>query len=445
MNKQNINVSWHLTNNKSIGQLHTWDYAAKPADYEAYLNQELDFPEYTLSYLKKSVELNLTKDTQWDIPIEHPHLSALEKAAEVYLRGVTVGSKKDKPKSGSYNIKLQKNPDVAAFAQRNTFYVFDANFYHRWNKKLELDSLPNKIVLGIDEENKTLFSVAAIISAWKENKVKEWSIVGGGVVSDTAAFAAHLCNCDFALYPTTLLGMVDACVGGKTGVNFLGLKNYIGTFNFPKGVYIYTDFLTTLPKNEFLSGMSEAFKHCLIGHSMEFAKDFLSTTKPPDISSNVLGELIGTKVDLIGVDANDQKKRNFLNFGHNLAHAIESLFLKLRLPVLHGEAVWIGILYDLILAKNAGMLDSHTYKNMKKLLLQFELKRPRAVVEQIIDTFGDSSFENLLVFLKKDKKNTGDFLISTSLRGWKSPLFPVVFDEASHSNAWQEISEVFAL
>lgn len=220
--------------------------------------------------------------------------------------------------------------------------------------------------------------------------------LGGGMVTDLGGFAAatFMRGIDFVNVPTSLLAMVDASIGGKTGVDLGVLKNMIGAFHFPKLVVIDPLFLKTLPENQLRSGWAEMLKHGLIYDEAYW--NMLSET--PVTASQDLAPLIRKSVDIknqiVQQDPQEKNLRKILNYGHTLGHAIESHFLSTPHSLLHGEAVAIG----LILA---------SYISHK--LLNFPLKKVRRIKNVIQSRFTTLSFEekdcaSILALLRYDKK-----------------------------------------
>lgn len=162
--------------------------------------------------------------------------------------------------------------------------------------------------------------------------------LGGGVVGDLGGFVAscYQRGIGYINVPTTLLAMIDAAIGGKTAIDFEGLKNQIGSFYFPKGVFLCPDFLKTLPQRERLSGLAEMIKYGYIAHP-----DLLDA----DTGNYVLHiqEAAMVKWRVVNEDPYEQGRRKILNFGHTLGHAIESWMLNTDKPLSHGEAVALGM------------------------------------------------------------------------------------------------------
>ncbi len=183
--------------------------------------------------------------------------------------------------------------------------------------------------------------------------------LGGGVICDMGAFCAstYKRGIDFINIPTTLLSQVDASVGSKTGIDFLGQKNMIGLFSEAKEVFIDAIFLSTLSQREILSGFAEVLKHGLIQNKKYF-NDCIKSFKNQTINwQNVIEKSIAIKSKIVALDPKEKNLRKILNFGHTIGHAVETYSLKNhKNPILHGEAVVLGIIAELYLSYIKGFM-----------------------------------------------------------------------------------------
>ena len=215
------------------------------------------------------------------------------------------------------------------------------------------------LVLEAGEERKTPTTVAAIHDAAFEHRLERGSLIvalGGGVVGDMAGFAAATWLRGIAVVqvPTTLLAMVDAAIGGKTGVNHPGGKNLIGAFHQPKLVLIDPQVLATLPEREFRAGMAEVIKYAVIGDDQLFNKlEEAAMLDPqgalasreaigPELLQRLLERSAAAKARVVAADEREGGLRAILNYGHTLGHAVENL--SGYGTWLHGEAVGLGML-----------------------------------------------------------------------------------------------------
>jgi 3-dehydroquinate synthase len=200
--------------------------------------------------------------------------------------------------------------------------------------------------------------------------------LGGGVVTDIAGYvAATYCRgIPFIMMPTSLLGMVDASIGGKVGVNVSYGKNMLGCICQPKKVIIDLSVLKSLPKQELANGTVEMIKHGLIADLQLFEYLEKSSHELLALDFNVLEKVIfescRIKKEIVEEDEKETGKRRLLNFGHTIGHALENL-TQYALP--HGEAVAIGLLVESYLSVRLGMLNQKTFDRIKHLLLQYGL------------------------------------------------------------------------
>ncbi len=259
--------------------------------------------------------------------------------------------------------KIEELVDMSIYG--NIFIITDKQI-----EKVLLKNMPeffcqkaHMIVLPFGERAKTIDTAEDI---WKEllkeNCDRSSLIVniGGGVVCDVGGFAAStfMRGVDFINVPTTLLSQVDASVGGKTGINFENIKNIIGTFQQPKAVVIDVKTLETLPSRIFIEGFGEIIKHGLIADKKYFS--FVTSKKPQDFSKDEMIEIIAQsceiKAQIAEKDIEEKRERRLLNFGHTIGHALEAVTLQTENPLLHGEAVAIGMIAESYLSFFHGLL-----------------------------------------------------------------------------------------
>ncbi|MGZ3899504.1 MAG: 3-dehydroquinate synthase [Bacteroidia bacterium] len=204
------------------------------------------------------------------------------------------------------------------------------------------------IELEPGEESKSIEVVTSIWQTLTDFGADKKSLVinlGGGVVSDIGGFAAstYKRGIDFIHVPTTSLAMADASVGGKTGVNFSGIKNLIGTITQPKAVFIDPDFLKSLPNQHLINGFAEIIKIALILDKKFFKEISSLKINGSLIEPSIISKSVDLKSRVVKKDPNEQGLRKILNFGHTIGHAVESLFLNKSQPLLHGEAIVVGM------------------------------------------------------------------------------------------------------
>lgn len=315
----------------------------------------------------------------------------------------------------STNVRTELSHAIGKLAPDKIFVLYD-----RTTKKLcaplvkDCESLAKakSIVIGATDTHKNLDTLAQVWTKLSENGATRHSLlvnIGGGMVTDLGGFAASTFKRGIAYInvPTTLLSMVDASVGGKTAINFNGLKNEIGVFNIPDFVIIDTEFLRTLDDRNLRSGYAEMLKHGLISNKKMWAELLNFDLDKVDYSklSKMVADSIKVKEDIVEQDPRENGIRKALNVGHTAGHAIESLALAEKKPILHGYAVAFGIVCELYL--------SHVKEN-------FPADKMRQTIQFIKENYGAFPFdckryEQLYTFMKHDKKNTADKINFTLL------------------------------
>ncbi|MDA3942715.1 MAG: 3-dehydroquinate synthase [Bacteroidetes bacterium] len=225
--------------------------------------------------------------------------------------------------------------------------------------------------------------------------------LGGGVISDLGGFVASAYKRGIAVshIPTTLLAMIDAAFGGKTGIDFMGYKNHIGTFYMPEDVYIITDFLNSLDVQQWLSGVGELLKYGFIARP-EFLNYAVLKTNDRTHYDAMIREAAASKLELVNSDPYEHGIRKILNFGHTIGHAFESLALKKGLTFLHGEAVAAGILTELWLSVSYLKLDIEVLNEYKQTY-QSLFKPFKFSVDDIAA---------IIQLIRHDKKNSAEKL-----------------------------------
>ena len=307
-------------------------------------------------------------------------------------------------KTDKYNIYIGSD----SLAELNSFlsykkysYVFivvDENTRKHCLKKLSLDKHPSLISIKSGEKNKNIRTCEKI---WKElskqNADRKSLLInlGGGVISDIGGFCAstYKRGIDFINIPTTLLSQVDASVGGKTGIDFLGYKNQISTFAFPKAVFINPDFLQTLSKRELISGFAEVIKHGLIADK-NYWKKIKDASTPLSVTAEIISHSIEIKNKMVSADPYENGLRKVLNFGHTIGHAVESASMKTKKPLLHGEAIAIGMICEAYLSRKILGLKSEELNEITSFIIS--VFNPKQIKLPI---------KNLIGLMKQDKKN----------------------------------------
>lgn len=272
------------------------------------------------------------------------------------------------------------------------------------------------ITIGSTDVHKNLESLAHVWQGLDDGGADRHSCLinlGGGMVTDLGGFAASTFKrgIDFINIPTTLLSMVDASVGGKTGINFNGLKNEVGVFNDSKFVLLDTRFLRTLDDKNLRSGYAEMLKHGLISNEKTWADLLQFDLSNPDYEQ--LQALVATSVKVkekvVSRDPNEKALRKSLNYGHTFGHAFESFSLKHHAegeaPILHGYAVAYGLICELFLSV---------------VKTGFPSEQMRQTVRFIRDNYGSfniscDDYDELIALMRHDKKNMSGVINFTLL------------------------------
>lgn len=261
------------------------------------------------------------------------------------------------------------------------------------------------IELESGEDKKTLDTCLQVWGALTDIGADKKSLIinlGGGVISDLGGFVASTFKrgIDFINIPTTLLSMVDASVGGKTGVDFEGIKNHIGTTCEPKGVFVNPTFLETLSERQIKNGYAEIIKIALIADAVYWKElKKLKTTKEFQ-TEKVISKAIALKNEIVKKDLHERNLRKSLNFGHTIGHALESALLQQSKDILHGESIAAGMI-----------MESHIASTLKRIAPK-EAKEITTYIETIYKKIKitKESESQLLGFILHDKKNEGDEL-----------------------------------
>ncbi len=270
-----------------------------------------------------------------------------------------------------------------------------------------LSEIKKSVIIEIKsgEQNKNIDTCNLIWNQLTKNSFDRDSLLinlGGGVIGDMGGFCAstYKRGIDFIQIPTSLLAMVDASVGGKLGIDFNGLKNQVGLFSNPKTVIINPKFLETLSENELKSGFSEVVKHALI--TDKYSWNHLKNTPFQDLDwEEIIESSVQIKNKIVMSDPKEKGERKKLNFGHTFGHAIESYYLQKGTPILHGEAIFMGIILESELS-SLSVSEKNDIKNY--ILSNFSLPYT-------------PSKSNLLNFLRNDKKNFEEKINFSLLEG----------------------------
>ncbi len=300
-------------------------------------------------------------------------------------------------------IDSSLNELLTTYAQSKIVIIVDENTHDYCLEYLltSFDSLKEAevMLLPVGEENKVMEVCFQVWQALTDYQVGRKDLVinlGGGVVTDMGGFIASIYKrgIDFIHIPTSLLGMVDASIGGKVGIDLGPYKNQLGVFSHPKKIYIDTIFLGTLPEEELLNGFAEMLKHALINDKSQWEK--LKKTPSIDqlIDEKIIIDSIKVKFDLVEKDPLEKNVRKKLNFGHTIGHAIEGYFIDTT-PISHGHAVAIGMLAESFISMKQQRLKSEVFYDIELFLTT---KFPMIQLDE-------DAIKEIIQIAKNDKKN----------------------------------------
>jgi len=292
---------------------------------------------------------------------------------------------------------------------KNSVLIIDKNVYQLYKDKFINVKEEDLFLFNAIEDNKTFNYVKEIYDFLLSKSVKRNLTIisiGGGITQDITGFVASTLyrGVNWIFVPTTFLAMTDSCIGSKTSINYGKYKNLMGTFYPPQKIYINTNFLDTLEKLDFYSGIGETIKFQLMKE--EYPKDFKKVLDKIDKTINdkssrleIIHDNMSVKLDYMKGDEFDLGRRNMLNYGHCFGHALET---SSNYYVPHGIAVNIGMIFANLLSQKRGMLNSTDYNFVNENILLPNI--PLDLREQDFDN------KILLESMKNDKKRVGEFL-----------------------------------
>lgn len=242
--------------------------------------------------------------------------------------------------------------------------------------------------------------------------------LGGGMVTDIGGFAAstYKRGIDVVHIPTTLLAMVDAAIGGKTGIDFQHYKNHVGTFYLPEKVLIFSKFLNTLPDRQIKAGFAEVVKYALISRQ---PLPVFPHSSQSEQWLDIIRASANSKMEIVEKDPTEKGLRKVLNFGHTVGHALESYALAQGFDLLHGEAVAAGMLSEIWLSLQITQPARNILTNYIALYSQLFDKLP----------FGPESIDDLVLRMRHDKKNSGSQFMFVLLGSDGKAVWDVPVDE----------------
>ena len=285
------------------------------------------------------------------------------------------------------------------------------------------------ITIKSGDTNKSLDELQTVWSRLSQLNATRSTVVinvGGGMVTDLGGFAAATFKRGLRAInvPTTLLGAVDASVGGKTGINFDGFKNQIGTFTEPAAVIISTLFFNTLPQQQILSGYAEMLKHGLLDSPEVFNRLLTYSPVYPLFDSErllpLIEESVNVKKNIVEQDLTETSLRKALNLGHTIGHAFVSLAMERQSPIPHGYAVAWGLVVELVLSHLKQGFPSDTLHTFAQYIL----------TNYSAFDITCEDYPRLLEFMRQDKKNiTADRINFTLLKGVGQPVIDCSADD----------------
>lgn len=322
------------------------------------------------------------------------------------------------------DINTSLSKFLAETAYTKVAVLVDENT-HQHCYPLVKGTLPEHLLIQIKsgEVNKHLGTCQHIWEAMTHAAFDRRSLLinlGGGVIGDMGGFCAvsYKRGIDFINIPTTLLAAVDANVGGKLGVDFMGFKNHIGFFQEPNAVFVDPEFLKTLPANELRSGFAEVIKHGLIAD-----KDYFEVIKKEGLDQDnwaaIIVHSIEIKTKVVAEDPTEKGLRKVLNFGHTIGHAIESHYLDSANHLLHGEAIAIGMICESFLSKKVLQLGDSQLDEICSFIFE---TYPNLVIDK-------KDFTSIISLMYQDKKNVNNLLNHSLLYRIGVATYDISIDE----------------
>lgn len=292
---------------------------------------------------------------------------------------------------------------IKKFNKNNTVYIIDKNVYCIYKNEFLILNKEKIYFMDAVEHKKNMHTVMNIIDFMQKLGVrKNWNIVcfGGGITQDVTTIVSNLYlrNVNWYFFPTTLLSMCDSCIGGKCGINFNNLKNQIGVFYPPKKIFIDTEFINSLNKEDYINGWGELLKFSLTKdrsfyEDLEQEKQYI----PCDNIVKYIERGLLIKKQIIEEDEFESNLRRVLNYGHTFGHALEA-YTNNEIP--HGKGVIWGIDVVNYIAYKYNMITYEEYSRIKVLIKKSFIKK------EIIIKDPDSLFE----IIKTDKKAKDNIL-----------------------------------
>ncbi|MGI6787554.1 MAG: 3-dehydroquinate synthase [Acholeplasmataceae bacterium] len=307
------------------------------------------------------------------------------------------------------------------------FVITDQTVFSIYKETLENKLNKKKLfwyILEPGDDSKTSENALKIIGFLFKNNAKRDDVLisfGGGVITDITGLVAsiYMRGVNLVHIPTTIIGQIDSSIGGKTSVNHLKYKNIIGTFYDPAFVICETDYLKTLPEKEIINGLGELIKTGFIGDEEIIKKIELNDQKL--LTPNIIKKAIDVKKEYVIEDYFDKSKRNILNFGHTIGHAVEAAS---NFQVTHGQAVIFGMVKALEVGISLKLTNPQVLKRLNDLINTINYKLP------------DTVFKDYEKFLYKDKKS--------ELNGVKFVFLEDVLKPKVEIISWEKLKDELA-
>ncbi len=316
------------------------------------------------------------------------------------------------------NIRFTSDPagDLTDFISKRNYsqviVLVDDNTRKHCYSQLE-GKLPGHELIQVPsgEDHKNLNICTAIWQRMTDLHLDRHALIivlGGGVLGDMGGFCAatYKRGIDFILIPTTLLSLVDASIGGKLGVDFNSFKNHIGVFQLPALTLLNSGFLKTLPGSELRSGFAEVIKHTLISDTEMWSVISKKSIENQDWES-LIKHSVAFKAKVTTEDPKEKGLRKILNAGHTIGHALESYFISNKQPILHGEAIAIGLITEAFIAWKKEMLDKNELDEIVRYI--------RSVFDKI--NLDDEQVNGIGKLAIQDKKNRDNKILCVLLEG----------------------------
>lgn len=336
---------------------------------------------------------------------------------------------------GSTLKTAAENSELTVFVDENTLH-------HCWPKLVEHCNLLKDaeiIEIPVGEEAKSIEVCTHIWESLIARQISRKGLIinlGGGVVTDLGGFVAatYKRGIDFINIPTSLLAMVDAAIGGKTGINMGGLKNVVGSFKSAQMTCICPAFLSSLPETELLSGYAEMLKHAMIADSKLWTT--LNEINPGNAFElePYIEQCARIKDQIVKGDFEEMGERKLLNLGHTFGHAIEAYSHEIGEALPHGYCVAAGLLCESLLAFDLEICGAETLASIKKSVLQ----------NYPIDKTKNYPFEKLYGYMKNDKKNNQSKVLFALPQRIGTCRFDIEASEDQCRLAWLEYTQALA-